>query len=594
VEVNLNVLSDQILAPGEYATFRFTPANAINNVQAMSIDNVAVMGAATATELRVLTYNIHGGEGPDGEGDPGSNLTAFRNTFMNNEDVLCLQEVNLGDCWTAVQTVFSDYPHRYQTINETTRGFGTKQTSIAVVSKYPFLSTQNQLIQTDPGGDEWERHAQHVTIQVGEQVVDIFNFHNTYNWFNDDYESEKEGLTKFRDNYVFPRLGISSVVEADRLIMLGDFNVLHANVTAILAPPDLKYNGLDHIASAPFFTIEGVYATAAADLSDHNAVWASLDIQAPSPDPTTWASVPQAAGSTSIRMMATSAADPSGVEYYFSNTNFPGGSHDSGWQSSPIYVDTGLTPATTYSYTVNARDRSANVNTSSTSAVLSVTTDPLAPLSSYTFRGATEAERLEDKSADADFVKAGATPDAVSLLGLGWANFRGHSSGPTAGYLNADVTDLGNGGTGKLVVDGAQFDLQYDDVDLSESFELEATYIWFGRAFNGATPAMFDMSGGTIRLSAANAFRSSVSYATIWFNLTGGPGSTTIIQEDNSNAGSTLTSRVNAGYFRIDGTRVFGTGEANAVNGHYLHIETSGNTQTLTIAGSGATLIIVR
>lgn len=338
--------------------------------------NITANSGAISDKLRVLTYNIHGGKGPSGQGTPLSNLTAFRDTLMQNEDVLCFQEVDNGDCWTAVQDVFfEDYPYYYRTFNNETYIFSWPyaQTSILILSKYPFVSTHSQLIQTDPGGDRWERHAQHVKINIGGKAVNIFNFHNTYNFFDNESESEKSGLTKFRDNYVLPRLGISSVSEGERLIMLGDFNVLHANVTAILAPPDLKYNGLDHIASVPFFTNEGVYTSGL--LSDHNGVWASLDLAAPTPGPLTWASAPAETGTTSITMTATAATDPNDVEYYFTNTSFPNGSHDSGWQSNPLYIDTGLSPATNYTYTFQARDQSQNLNETGASASASAYTD---------------------------------------------------------------------------------------------------------------------------------------------------------------------------------------------------------------------------
>ncbi|MEP4078444.1 endonuclease/exonuclease/phosphatase family protein [Haloferula sp.] len=372
------------VAAGDLVVLRiaFTDRTRSNNDNQAATRIGAIDISATAgiisDKLRVLTYNIHGGKGPSGQGTPFDNLTAFRDTLMQNEDVLCLQEVDNGDCWTAVQDVFfEDYPYHYRTFNNETYifSFPFAQTSILILSKYPFVSDSehSQLIQTDPQGDRWERHAQHVKINIGGKVVDIFNFHNTYNFFDNESESEKSGLIKFRDNYVLPRLGISSVSEGERLIMLGDFNLLQSNVTAILAPPELKSNGLDHVASAPFFTNEGVYTSG--QLSDHNGVWASLDLAAPTSDPMTWASAPAEAGTTSITMTATAVSDPDGVDYYFTNTNFPSGTHDSGWQSSPVYVDTGLSPATNYSYTVQARDRSQNLNETDASAPSSAYTD---------------------------------------------------------------------------------------------------------------------------------------------------------------------------------------------------------------------------
>lgn len=79
----------------------------------------------------------------------------------------------------------------------------------------------------------------------------------------------------------------------------------------------------------------------------------------PEPDPLTWDSPPSATGPTSISMTATTASDPSGVEYYFDCT--AGGGNDSGWQDSKTYEDTGLSPGT-YTYQVKARDKSAIPN----------------------------------------------------------------------------------------------------------------------------------------------------------------------------------------------------------------------------------------
>jgi alkaline phosphatase len=98
------------------------------------------------------------------------------------------------------------------------------------------------------------------------------------------------------------------------------------------------------------------------------------DNDPPSPNPMTWVTVPYATGSTSIAMVATTASDVSGVEYYFTCT--AGGGHDSGWQNSPTYEDMGLTPETSYTYTVKARDKSANQNETAVSTAESATTQP--------------------------------------------------------------------------------------------------------------------------------------------------------------------------------------------------------------------------
>ena len=98
------------------------------------------------------------------------------------------------------------------------------------------------------------------------------------------------------------------------------------------------------------------------------------DTTAPTPDPMGFASPPAATGTSSIAMTASTASDPSGVEYYFEALT--AGGNDSGWQDSTSYEDTGLAADTTYSYRVRARDKSTNQNTTGWSGSASATTDP--------------------------------------------------------------------------------------------------------------------------------------------------------------------------------------------------------------------------
>jgi hypothetical protein len=96
------------------------------------------------------------------------------------------------------------------------------------------------------------------------------------------------------------------------------------------------------------------------------------DTTPPSPDPMTFATPPAALGQTSITMTATTATDPSGVEYFFECT--AGGGHSSAWQDSPTYTDTSLTAGTQYSYRVRARDKSVAQTATAWSATVSATT----------------------------------------------------------------------------------------------------------------------------------------------------------------------------------------------------------------------------
>jgi alpha-L-fucosidase len=98
------------------------------------------------------------------------------------------------------------------------------------------------------------------------------------------------------------------------------------------------------------------------------------DFTPPSPNPMTWAIKPHANGVGSIAMSASTVGDPSGVEYYFTCT--AGGGHNSGWQSTPSYTDTGLTPGVTYTYTVKAYDISPNQNQTAASTAASAIATP--------------------------------------------------------------------------------------------------------------------------------------------------------------------------------------------------------------------------
>ncbi|MBN1766483.1 MAG: hypothetical protein JW860_14610 [Sedimentisphaerales bacterium] len=97
----------------------------------------------------------------------------------------------------------------------------------------------------------------------------------------------------------------------------------------------------------------------------------------PTPDPMQWASggEPAATGSTSIIMTAETASDDSPpVSYYFECTT--DGSASSTWQTSLTYEAQDLTPSTSYTFRVRARDDSPAQNETEWSGTASATTDP--------------------------------------------------------------------------------------------------------------------------------------------------------------------------------------------------------------------------
>ncbi|WP_353415664.1 DUF6288 domain-containing protein, partial [Haloferula helveola] len=124
-----------------------------------------------------------------------------------------------------------------------------------------------------------------------------------------------------------------------------------------------------------------------------------VDNMPPTPDPMTWVSVPAATSDTTITMTASTASDPSGVEYYFEETTGNPGGDDSGWQDSAVYIDTGLDPSTTYSYQVKARDKSPDQNETG-----------LSPLESATTDAATGLPLVYEPFADLDSTLSGNTP----------------------------------------------------------------------------------------------------------------------------------------------------------------------------------------
>ena len=99
------------------------------------------------------------------------------------------------------------------------------------------------------------------------------------------------------------------------------------------------------------------------------------DVTPPTPNPATFAAAPAADSDTAVSMTATTGNDASGpVEYLFTETSGNAGGTGSGWQTSASYADTGLTPDTTYTYTVTMRDSLGNTGAASTPADATTTT----------------------------------------------------------------------------------------------------------------------------------------------------------------------------------------------------------------------------
>ena len=227
--------------------------------------------AVESTEFRIVSYNIHGGKGPNGEGNFTDNLNAFKN-MLQGEAILCFQEVE-PDNWNRLKAIFPSYPYRYFLPQCSTK-FGTnKQSGNAILSQFPIESYDQHLVQTDPGGDKWERKTQYVRIYIGNdhQYLNLFHYHNTYNWHENNSASEKAGLEKFV-SYVESK----SVSNSEMTILLGDFNLNRSQANAIISGtdfPNSESNWVDHIYTNASMLLGGLYDTYGNSLSDHQAVW---------------------------------------------------------------------------------------------------------------------------------------------------------------------------------------------------------------------------------------------------------------------------------------------------------------------------------
>jgi len=132
------------------------------------------------------------------------------------------------------------------------------------------------------------------------------------------------------------------------------------------------FNGITELTvTAQDAGLDGAYPLMSATARVTIHVTNAQDPHLPAPDPMAWSRPPTATSNTTIEMEATQAFGTGGIEYFF-ECLMPDG-QSSGWQESPIYTDTGLTPGGTYVYRVKARDKSPEANETGWSAHASAT-----------------------------------------------------------------------------------------------------------------------------------------------------------------------------------------------------------------------------
>ncbi|QTN32338.1 Ig-like domain-containing protein [Akkermansiaceae bacterium] len=291
------------------------------------------------------------------------------------------------------------------------------------------------------------------------------------------------------------------------------------------------------------------------------------DTTAPTPNPMTWASVPAAVNSTSITMTATTASDPSGVEYSFTETSGNPGATNSGWQDSPTYTDTGLQANTQYTYTVTARDKAATPNATAASGSASATTNAYAsPVSAGVSTvaaspAAVPADNTTTSNITVTLKDAGGAAvsgKTVSLVGNGSATIQTANSTSNASGVVTFTVKSGAVGTQTFTATG-------DSVAITQTAAVDFQTVAGPGPVNAGTstvvasPTSVPADGttsSTITITLRDASGNPVPNEGVSLAKTSGPGSVTITPVDiqSTNASGQATFAVRSG---MAGTGVF-------------------------------------
>jgi endonuclease/exonuclease/phosphatase family metal-dependent hydrolase len=144
---------------------------------AMTIGGSAMSQAVSTTRqhsIRVMTYNIHHGEGNDKKLDLDRIATIVKS---ENPDVVCLQEIDKNQ----PRTQQLDFPKLLgeklgmSGVFECNYPFNGGEYGNATFSRFPIASHENVKLPT-PSGVE-PRGCLRVTLQIGNDVVDVLNAH---------------------------------------------------------------------------------------------------------------------------------------------------------------------------------------------------------------------------------------------------------------------------------------------------------------------------------------------------------------------------------------------------------------------------------
>ncbi len=261
-----------------------TPVNSPTPAEEqLQVEEYVPRRSSVTENLKIVTFNVYGAS--------KSELEDIRdNYFSGDENIICLQEVDdVGEVLDVFnsgpnhrnESSYSSYPYYSSAKNYADKKIFQPRPKnyVMILSKFPIIKQDAKLIQKDPGGDRWRRHGQYVKLKVNTSTnIDLFHYHNTYNWHKNGSEWEKKGMEAFRD-WVKSKLGISNLSSRSNLFLAGDFNLkTHSHTTTILGSGlNYAYDWVDYVVSTTT-SINSENWKDGAPISDHDLQWAEFNM----------------------------------------------------------------------------------------------------------------------------------------------------------------------------------------------------------------------------------------------------------------------------------------------------------------------------
>ena len=229
------------------------------------------MSNANKTRLRVGSYNIRNGH------DVGHDMSLLGAHIKSFDlDVVGLQEVDIltrrakGLDTLKLLADAASYPYRYfaRAIDFNGGQYGT-----AIMSRYPIVSEQTLTLPTPEGLEG--RSLGYVTLDVNTLKVKFINTHLSY---------EKKEVREAQFDFLN-----ETVASFDNFIITGDFNTVNdgefAKIVGGIRVNGNKYptfpgthEGIDDIIVPSSFTVADSGMAENAGYSDHNLLWAELEL----------------------------------------------------------------------------------------------------------------------------------------------------------------------------------------------------------------------------------------------------------------------------------------------------------------------------